>query len=51
MELSLRPAGVAAVDVGHGLDHFAEGAVGEGGVDEGGHHICGVEGGDLGFEI
>jgi len=41
--LPLRPAGVAAVDVGHGLDHFAEGAVGEGGVHEGGHDIRRVE--------
>ena len=32
--LPLWAAGVAAVDVGHGLDHFAEGAVGEGAFDE-----------------
>ncbi len=37
--LPFRAAGVAAVDVGHGLDHFAEGAVGEGAFDEGGHDI------------
>lgn len=37
--LPLRPAIIPAVDVGHGLDHFAHCAVCEGAVDEGGHDV------------
>lgn len=43
--LPLRPARVPPVDVGHGLDHFAEGTVGEGAFDEGWHDIVAVAGG------
>lgn len=44
-------AGVAPVDVGHGLGHFAEGAVVEGRVYEGGHDVGGMERGNLRFQI
>ena len=42
--LPLRPAGVAAVDVRHGLDHLAEGAVGQGTLYEAVHDILVIAG-------